>query len=131
MKKKLRLLSLLMTVPALFNMAVSVFIFMKWGMTLQLCGYAAGTVFSIILSAMWIWQAGRMLGSNAMEMLKSLGLGFLLKMAALILVLFCGYFFRILDIAWFAAAFFVSVFYSALVELWMYFSLLREKSPRS
>ncbi len=72
-----------------------------------------------------------MLGANAMEMLKSLGLGFLIKLAALILVLFCGYFFSILDIAWLAAAFFVSVLYSSVVEVWMYFSLLKEKSPRS
>jgi hypothetical protein len=45
MEKKLKLMSILMAVPALFNIALSVFIFMKWGMSLKLSGYAAGTVF--------------------------------------------------------------------------------------
>ena len=125
MEVKLKKAVFMMCIPAVITIAVSVYLFVTAGGA-PFQGWVTGTVLGILFSFFWVWQVKKGIASNPMVMLKVTFWGFLLKLLVLFLVTFGGYRLIPFDRMYFAGAFVFAVFASVLVEIWFYFSLVKE-----
>jgi hypothetical protein len=128
MEKKYKVAVILSFIPALINIAVLVYGFLRFKFTEpQLIGYSMGTGLAIILSIIWLIQVKRAAGSHAIKLFKITFKGFLVKFVVLLIfitgIYYCVPYF---DRKFFAASFFLAIFIGAVIELWFYSSLNEE-----
>ncbi len=127
MENKYKMAVVLNLIPALVNLAGSVFVFVRFS-GFHFSGYFAGTVLGILLSALWLFQVRKAFGSHAIKLLKITFKGFFIKF--ILFVLFITLFYSIFHFSrtYFAVSFFIAVTLSAIIELWFYSSLTGQKS---
>ena len=128
MEKKFKVAVVLSFIPAFINIAVLIYGFLNFTES-QLAGYSMGTILAIVLSILWLIQVRRAVGSHAIKLFKITFKGFLIKFIVFF-VFITGIYFGIPGIAvsreFFAASFFLALFFSAVVELWFYSSINKE-----
>ena len=127
MEKKYKVAAALSAVPAIFNAAVSGYGFFHFT-ELQFSGYLTGTILGIILSALWLIQVKKALGSHAIKLLKLTFTGFFVKFIVFVIFIFGVYSYINFSRIFFAASFFIALFMSAIIELWFYASLIKENN---
>ncbi len=114
-------------IPALVNIAGSVYVFMNFSM-FQFSGYLTGTILGIILSVMWLMQVRKAFGSHAIKLLKVTFKAFFLKFLVFLIFIAGVYYLYNFSRTFFAASFFISLSLSAVIEIWFYASLNKANS---
>jgi len=113
-------------IPAAANIAGTVYL-LKSGDALQFKGYLIGTVLGIILSIIWLVQVRKALGSHAIRLLKITFKGFFAKLLVFVIFVSGVYYYVDFSRSYFAIAFFLAVFVSAIIELWFYASFIKKE----
>ena len=127
MEKKYKAAAALSAVPAMVKIAVSGYGFFHFT-ELQFSGYLIGTILGIILSALWLIQVKKAMGSHAIKLLKVTFKGFFVKFLVFVVFIVGVYSFVNFSRIFFAASFFIALFMSAVIELWFYASLIKENN---
>lgn len=127
MEKKYKVAVALNIVPALVNIAVCGYGFINFT-TLQFYGYLIGTILGILLSAMWLVQVKRALGTHAIRLLKITFKGFFVKVSVFIIFIAGVYYLVNFSRTYFAISFFIALLLSAVIEIWFYASLIKENN---
>jgi hypothetical protein len=125
MERKYKQAAALSAIPALVNISVAGYGYFNFS-AFQLSGYLVGTVLGIMLSAMWLIQVKRAVGSHAIKLLKLTFKGFFIKF--IVFVVCITLFYNLVNFSriFFALSFFIALFISAVIELWFYASLIKE-----
>ena len=113
-------------IPALINIAGSVYLFINAGRS-EFNGYFMGTILGILLSLVWILQVKRALGAHAIKLLKLTFTGFLIKFIVFMIFIAVIYNFFQFNRVYFAVSFFIALFLSAVIEILFYSSLINEE----
>lgn len=126
MESKYKMAVIFNLIPAIVNIAGSVYVFLKFS-SLQFSGYLAGTVLGVIISVLWLIQVKRAFGSHAIRLLKITFKGFFIKF--ILFVLFITVFYNLVHFSrtFFAISFFIAAALSAIIELWFYSTLAGQK----
>jgi hypothetical protein len=114
----------LLLIPTVINTAVSVYCFFE-KTAFQFQGYLAGTILSVVLSYIWIWQVQRGARSNTMVLLKLTFFGFLIKLLIFVVIVYSGFVILSYDKVYFAMAFLLGTISSVFIEIWFYFSIIK------
>jgi hypothetical protein len=127
MERKYKLAVALSAIPALVNISAAGYVYFNFSPS-QLSGYIIGTVLGIMLSAMWLVQVKRAIGSHAIKLLKLTFKGFFVKF--IVFVVFVAGIYNLVNFSrtFFALSFFIALFISAVIELWFYASLIKESN---
>lgn len=112
-------------IPAVVNIAVSVYLFFYFT-GFQFSGYLLGTILGIILSALWLLQVKSEFNSHAIKLLKITFKAFFIKFIVFLIFIVGIYNIFNFSRVFFAASFFIALFMSAVIELWFYASLTKE-----
>lgn len=112
-------------IPALINIAGSVYIFGSREI-MEFIGYAIGTALGIILSLVWLYQVKKGMGINALGLIKITFKAFIVKVLFFLVFIIGVYNIFQFSRTYFAAAFFVAVFISVIIELWFYASTVKK-----
>ncbi|HPS86692.1 MAG TPA: hypothetical protein PLY36_08105 [Spirochaetota bacterium] len=127
MEKKYKVAVALNAVPAIVNIAVLGYGFFHFT-GLQFSGYLIGTILGILLSAMWLLQVKKALGTHAIKLLQLTFKGFFIKFIVFVVFIIGVYSLVNFSRTFFAASFFIALFMSAVIELWFYASLIKENN---
>jgi len=122
MENKYKVAVALNCIPALVNIAGSVYVFFNFT-GFQFSGYLTGTVLGILLSVMWLLQVKKAFGSHAIKLLKVTFKAFFIKFIVFIIFIAGLYNLYNFSRTFFAAAFFIALSLSAVIEIWFYASL--------
>lgn len=125
MEKKYKMAVAFNCVPALVNIAVSVYVFLNFT-GFEFSGYLMGAILGIILSVMWLMQVKKAFGSHAIKLLKVTFKGFFVKCIVFIIFILGVYNLFSFSRLFFAASFFIAIFLNAIIELWFYASINKE-----
>jgi hypothetical protein len=112
-------------VPAVINIAGSVFVFLSYN-GIEFTGYILGTLLGIILSVIWIIQINKAGDSHAVKLLKITFKGLMIKVAVFFVYMALVYSIFEFSIVFFAVSFFIALFISALIEIWFYSTLIKQ-----
>lgn len=126
MDTKYKMAAFFHIVPAAVNIAGTVYFFNRPDIY-HFRGYLLGTVLGIILSIIWLFQVKKALGTHAIRLLKITFTGFMIKLLFFIIFIAGVYYFFVFSRTYFAMAFFLAVFISAIIELWFYASLIKKE----
>jgi len=127
MEKKYKTAIALNVIPAVVNLVVSGYFFFNFTL-LQFAGYFIGSILGILLSIMWLIQVRKAFGSHAIRLLKITFKGFFVKFIVFIVFISGVYSLVKFNRTFFAASFFIALFLSAIIELWFYASINKEKN---
>lgn len=125
MENKYKAAVALNALPALVNIAASVYVFFYFSQS-QFSGYLMGTILGIILSVMWLLQVKKAFGSHALKLLKITFKGFFVKFIVFIIFIIGVYNLFSFSRTFFAISFFIAIAMNAIIELWFYASLTGE-----
>ncbi len=125
MEEKYKMAAAFHIIPALVNISGSAYLFYKPDI-LKFSGYAIGTVLGIILSVIWLLQVKKAMDTHAIRLLKITFTGFLIKIIVFFVFIAGVYYLFEFSRSFFALAFFIAVFISAVIELWFYASLVQK-----
>lgn len=126
MDTKYKMAAFFHIIPAVANIAGTAYLFNRPD-SLHFRGYLLGTVLGIILSIIWLVQVRKALGSHAIRLLKITFTGFLVKLIFFIVFIAGVYYIIDFSRTYFAMAFFLAVFISAIIELWFYASFIKQE----
>lgn len=126
MDTKYKMAAFFHIIPAVANIAGTVYL-LNGPDKQQFTGYFLGTVLGIILSIIWLIQVKKALGSHAIRLLKITFTGFLVKLIFFIIFIAGVYYVFRFSRTYFAMAFFLAVFISAIIELWFYASFIKQE----
>lgn len=112
-------------IPAVINIAGSVFVFLNYTSP-EFTGYISGTLLGIILSIIWIMQINKAASSHAIRLMKITFKGLLVKVAVFLVYMAVIYALLEFSIVFFAASFFIALFLSAIIEIWFYSTLIKQ-----
>lgn len=115
----------LQAIPAVINVAGTVFVFINYEM-LQFKGFLLGAILGIILSVIWVKQIKEALNSHAIRLFKITFKGLLIKVIVFLIYVTLAYAILDFSIVFFAASFFISLFLSAIIEIWFYTTLIKK-----
>lgn len=121
MEEKYKMAAAFHIVPALINISGTIYLFTIRDM-MKFSGYALGTVLGIILSVIWLMQVKKAMGTHALRLIKITFKAFLLKVLFFFVFIVGVYNLFKFSRPYFAMAFFIAVFISAVIELWFYAS---------
>jgi len=127
MEKKYKMAVALNALPALVNISVSGYGYFNFS-AFQLSGYIIGTVLGILLSALWLIQVKKAMGTHAIKLLKLTFKGFFVKFIVFVIFIVGIYNMVNFSRTYFALSFFIALFISAIIELWFYASLIKENN---
>ncbi len=127
MEKKYKMAVALNALPALVNISISGYGYFNFS-ALQLSGYIIGTVLGILLSALWLIQVKKAMGTHAIKLLKLTFKGFFIKFIVFVVFIVGVYSMFNFSRTFFALSFFIALFISAVIELWFYASLIKENN---
>lgn len=125
METKYRLAVIFTIIPAVINIAVSVWFFISFT-GLEFTGYLLGTILGIILSAIWLFQIRKASGSHAIKLMQVTYKWFFVKFIVFLIFIAGVYYLVEFSRVWFVVSFFVALAMSAVVELWFYSSINKE-----
>jgi hypothetical protein len=126
MDTKYKMAAFFHIIPAVANIAGTVYL-LNGPDKQQFTGYLLGTVLGIILSIIWLIQVKKALGTHAIRLLKITFTGFLVKLIFFIIFIAGVYYVFRFSRTYFAMAFFLAVFISAIIELWFYASFIKQE----
>lgn len=121
MEEKYKMAAAFHIVPALINISGTIYLFTIRDM-MKFSGYALGTILGIILSVIWLMQVKKAMGTHALRLIKITFKAFLLKVLFFFVFIVGVYNLFKFSRQYFAMAFFIAVFISAVIELWFYAS---------
>ncbi len=124
MNNTLKKVTTLLLIPAVVNSAIAVYVFVTSGNG-DFKGYIIGTVLSILLSYLWIWQIRKGIELNFIVLLKRTFWGFLIKLIVLFVVMFGGYKLILFNKFYFAFAFLLGSLLCVIIEIWYYLSIIK------
>ena len=125
MEEKYRIAAAFHVIPALINICGSVYLFVCGDM-MKFSGYAIGTVLGIILSVIWLLQVKKAMGTHALRLIIITFKAFLVKVLFFFVFIVGVYNLFKFSRSYFAMAFFIAVFISAVIELWFYASTVKK-----
>ncbi|HPS57427.1 MAG TPA: hypothetical protein PK514_04915 [Spirochaetota bacterium] len=125
MEEKYKMAAAFHIIPALINISGSVYIFSSRDM-MKFSGYVIGTVLGIILSVIWLLQVKEAMGTHALKLIKITFKAFLVKILFFFIFIIGVYNLFKFSRSYFAMAFFIAVFISAVIELWFYASISKK-----
>ena len=125
MEEKYKMAAAFHIVPALVNISGSVYVFTTQDM-MKFSGYTIGTVLGIILSVMWLTQVKKAMGTHALRLIKITFKAFIVKVLFFLVFILGVYSIYKFSRPYFAMAFFIAVFISAVIELWFYASITKK-----
>ena len=125
MEDKYKMAAAFHIIPALINIAGTIYLFNSRDM-MKFSGYAIGTVLGIILSIIWLLQVKQAMGTHALQLIKITFKAFLIKVLFFFIFIAGVYNLFKFSRSYFAMAFFIAVFISAVIELWFYASIVKK-----
>ncbi len=125
MEIKYRMAVIFNIIPAVVNIAVSVWFFISFTNP-EFKGYFLGTILGIILSVIWLVQVRKAAGSHAIKLLKVTYKWFFVKFLVFVIFIAGVYYLIEFSRVWFVVSFFIALSMSAVVELWFYASITKE-----
>lgn len=126
METKYKIAVLLSIIPAIINIAGSVYLYLNFNST-DFMGYLLGTILGIILSVIWLLQVKKAAGSHAIKLLKITYKGFFIKFLVFAAFIAGVYYLVEFSRTWFVASFFIALSMGAVTELWFYSSIAKQK----
>ena len=115
----------LQAIPAVINVAGTVFVFLNYGSP-QFKGFLLGAILGIILSVIWVKQIKEALHSHAVRLFKITFKGLLVKVIVFLIYITLAYAILDFSIVFFAASLFIALFLSAIIEIWFYTTLIKK-----
>lgn len=125
MEEKYKIAAAFHVIPALINISGSVYLFVSGDM-MKFSGYAIGTVLGIVLSVIWLLQVKKAMGTHALRLIIITFKAFLVKVLFFFVFIVGVYNLFKFSRSYFAMAFFIAVFISAVIELWFYASTVKK-----
>lgn len=125
MEEKYKMAAAFHVIPALINISGSVYLFSRQDM-MRFSGYVTGTILGIILSVIWLMQVKKVMGTHALRLIKITFKAFLVKVLFFFIFIVGVYNLFKFSRSYFAMAFFIAVFMSAVIELWFYASIVKK-----
>lgn len=125
MEEKYKMAAAFHVIPAIVNIAGSVYVLSNQDM-MRSRGYIIGTVLGIILSIIWLLQVKKAMGAHALKLIKITFSAFLVKVMFFLVFIAGVYRFFPFSRTYFAMAFFIAMFISAVIELWFYASTVQK-----
>jgi len=115
----------LQAIPAVINIAGTVYVFFNYGSP-QFKGFLLGAILGIILSLVWVLQIKDAFYSHAIRLMKITFKGLMIKVAVFLVYMILAYAALDFSIVFFAVSFFISLFLSAIIEIWFYTTLIKK-----
>ncbi len=125
MEEKYKMAAAFHVIPALVNISGSVYVFTSRDL-MEFSGYFIGTLLGIILSVIWLLQVKKVLGTHALKLIQITFKAFLVKVLFFLVFIIGVYALFKFSRSYFAMAFFIAVFISAVIELWFYASIVKK-----
>ena len=126
METKYKMAVLLSIIPTLINIAGSIYFYFNFNI-MEFKGYLIGTILGIILSVIWLMQVKKASGSHAIKLLKITYKGFFIKFLVFVVFIAGVYYLVEFSRTWFVVSFFIALSMSAVIELWFYSSITKQK----
>ena len=124
MEDKFRKAFLLMLIPAIINIAASVYCYFNFN-PYQFAGYLTGTILGIVFSALWLWMIKRVTVSNPFKVFKVTTLLFPVKLLVFVIVAFGSSLLMNIDQIFFGIAFLIATILTLIVEVRFVLSINR------